>query len=48
MVGPRVRQGIAVPYMRQVDVAPTIAFWAGWDLPEAEGLALQGLFVERE
>jgi hypothetical protein len=44
MVGPRVRQGIEVPYMRQVDIAPTIAFWAGWDLPEADGLALQGLF----
>jgi predicted AlkP superfamily pyrophosphatase or phosphodiesterase len=48
MVGPRVREGIPVPYMRQVDIAPTIAFWAGWDLPETDGLALRGLFVEQQ
>jgi hypothetical protein len=47
MVGPRVRAGVAAPHMRQIDVAPTIAFWAGWELPGADGLALRGLFEER-
>jgi predicted AlkP superfamily pyrophosphatase or phosphodiesterase len=47
MVGPRVRAGVAVPHMRQIDIAPTIAFWAGWELPETDGLALRGLFEEQ-
>ena len=47
MAGPRVRAGIVVPYMRQIDIAPTIALWAGWDLPAADGLALRGLFEDR-
>jgi predicted AlkP superfamily pyrophosphatase or phosphodiesterase len=47
MVGPRVRAGVAVPEMRQIDIAPTIALWAGWELPETDGLALRGLFEER-
>ncbi len=46
MVGPRVRTGVAVPHMRQIDIAPTIALWAGWELPEADGLALRGLFED--
>jgi hypothetical protein len=48
MVGPRVRKGVVVPYMRQIDIAPTIALWAGWDLPQADGLALRGLFEEND
>jgi hypothetical protein len=48
MAGPRVRAGVAVPHMRQIDVAPTVAFWAGWDLPDAEGLALRGLFEDKD
>ena len=48
MAGPRVRAGVAVPRMRQIDVAPTIAFWAGWELPDAEGLALRGLFEDKD
>lgn len=48
MAGPGVRAGVAVPHMRQIDIAPTIAFWAGWDLPEADGLALRGLFEDRD
>ncbi|HJS73371.1 MAG TPA: alkaline phosphatase family protein, partial [Vicinamibacteria bacterium] len=47
MAGPRVRRGLAVPRMRLIDIAPTIAFWAGWDLPEADGLALRELFEGR-
>jgi hypothetical protein len=42
-----VRKGVAVPYMRQIDIAPTIAHWAGWELPKADGLALRGLFADR-
>jgi hypothetical protein len=30
--------------MRQIDIAPTIALWAGWDMPDTEGIALAGLF----
>jgi hypothetical protein len=48
MAGPRVRAGVAVPHMRQIDIAPTVAFWAGWDLPDAEGLALRGLFEDKD
>jgi hypothetical protein len=44
MVGPGVRAGIRVPMMQLIDIAPTIAAWAGWDMPQAEGLALRGLF----
>jgi len=44
MVGPGVRAGVRVPIMQQIDVAPTIAALAGWELPEAEGLVLRGLF----
>lgn len=47
MAGPRVRKGVAVPHMRLVDIAPTIALWAGWALPETDGLALRGLFENR-
>ena len=46
MVGPRVRAGVAVPQMRQIDIAPTITLWAGWELPETDGLALRGLFED--
>jgi hypothetical protein len=44
MVGPEVRHDLPVPYMRQIDIAPTIAYWAGWELGDVEGLALRGLF----
>ena len=44
MVGPGVRAGVRVPIMQQADIAPTIAALAGWELPEAEGLVLRGLF----
>lgn len=46
MVGPGIRRGIVVPTMRQIDIAPTVAAWAGWNLSSAEGLALRGLFEE--
>lgn len=46
MVGPRVRSGLRVPSLRQIDIAPTIAFWAGWELEGTDGLALRGLFEE--
>jgi hypothetical protein len=46
MAGPRVRAGVVVPEMRQIDIAPTIALWAGWELPAADGLALRGLFED--
>jgi predicted AlkP superfamily pyrophosphatase or phosphodiesterase len=46
MVGPRVRPGVRVPQMRQIDIAPTIAHWAGWNLPGADGVVLRGLFEE--
>jgi predicted AlkP superfamily pyrophosphatase or phosphodiesterase len=48
MAGPRVRHGVRIPRMRQVDIAPTIAYWAGWDLGPVDGLALRGLFEERQ
>jgi arylsulfatase A-like enzyme len=48
MTGPRVRRGVRVPRMRQVDIAPTVAFWAGWELGPVDGLALRGLFEERQ
>jgi arylsulfatase A-like enzyme len=48
MVGPGVRRGVRVPRMRQIDIAPTVALWAGWDLPEADGLALRGLFEAKD
>lgn len=48
MVGPGVRRGVLVPTMRQIDIAPTVAHWAGWKLPEADGLALRGLFEVEE
>ena len=39
IVGPGVRRGVRIPRMHQVDIAPTLAHWAGWELPSAEGLA---------
>lgn len=48
MTGPRVRHGVRVPRMRQVDIAPTIALWAGWELGPVDGFALRGLFEERQ
>jgi hypothetical protein len=48
MAGPRVRKGVAVPHVRVVDIAPTVAFWAGWDLPDADGRALRELFAPQE
>jgi hypothetical protein len=45
MVGPGVRKGVRVPRMRQIDIAPTIAAWAGWELGEVDGLALTGLMM---
>jgi predicted AlkP superfamily pyrophosphatase or phosphodiesterase len=44
MAGPGVRAGVRIPVMRQVDIAPTIAALAGWELPTAEGLVLRGVF----
>jgi hypothetical protein len=44
MAGPRVRRGLVVQSMRLVDIAPTLAFWAGWDLPATDGIALRELF----
>lgn len=44
MMGPGVRAGVRVPVMQQIDIAPTIAALAEWELPEAQGLALRGLF----
>jgi predicted AlkP superfamily pyrophosphatase or phosphodiesterase len=46
MVGPGVRAGIRIPEMKLIDIAPTIAEWAGWKMPQAEGLSLRGLFEE--
>ncbi|MFQ5789614.1 MAG: alkaline phosphatase family protein [Acidobacteriota bacterium] len=46
MVGPGVRAGVRVPVMRQIDLAPTIAAWAGWELLDTDGLVLRGLFEE--
>jgi hypothetical protein len=46
MVGPRVRLRTRVPHLRQIDIAPTIAYWAGWELPGVDGMALRGLFEE--
>lgn len=46
MVGPGVRVGVPIPVMRQIDIAPTIAALAGWELPKAEGLVLRGVFEE--
>jgi predicted AlkP superfamily pyrophosphatase or phosphodiesterase len=47
MIGPGVRAGVRIPVMRQIDIAPTIARWAGWEMPGTDGIALAGLF-ERE
>jgi arylsulfatase A-like enzyme len=48
MAGPGVREGVRVPVMRQIDIAPTIAALAGWTLSSAEGVALRGLFEREE
>jgi hypothetical protein len=48
MMGSDVRAGIRVPVMKLIDIAPTIAEWAGWAMPQAEGLALRGLFEKRK
>ncbi len=41
--GRGVRAGVRIPWMRQVDVAPTVARLAGFPLDEAEGRPLVGL-----
>jgi hypothetical protein len=42
--GPGVRPGIRIPNMRQIDVAPTLAYWMSVGLEAAQGRALVGLF----
>ncbi len=42
--GPRIRAGVRVPRMRESDVAPTLAYWMGVALPQAQGRALVGIF----
>jgi arylsulfatase A-like enzyme len=44
MAGPGVRAGIRIPLMRQIDIAPTLAALAGWELKGAQGLVLEGVF----
>jgi hypothetical protein len=41
--GRGVRARVRVPWMRQIDVAPTVARLAGVALPEAEGRAVEGV-----
>jgi len=41
--GRGVRARVRVPWMRQIDVAPTLARLAGVALPEAEGRAVEGV-----
>jgi hypothetical protein len=42
--GPALRAGLRVPAMRQIDVAPTLAYWLGARLDDARGSAMIGLF----
>ena len=41
--GAGVRQGIAVPLTRQIDIAPTVARLLGFELTEADGIPLVGI-----
>lgn len=41
--GRGVRAGVSIPWMRQVDVAPTVARLLGVELPEAEGRPVVGI-----
>jgi hypothetical protein len=42
--GPRIRAGVRIPRMRETDVAPTLGFWMGIALDQAQGRVLVGLF----
>jgi arylsulfatase A-like enzyme len=41
--GRGVRAGVRIPWMRQIDVAPTVARLLGVELPEAEGRPVVGI-----
>ena len=46
--GPSFRQGLRVPWMRMIDVAPTLAQVLGVELgPQAEGVVMVGLLAEK-
>jgi hypothetical protein len=42
--GPGARSALRIPLMRQIDVAPTLAYWLGVRLDAARGSAMIGLF----
>ncbi|MCG8417570.1 MAG: alkaline phosphatase family protein [Proteobacteria bacterium] len=46
MAGPGVRAGAVIDELPMVDIAPTIAAWAGWRLQGVEGWARSELFVD--
>jgi predicted AlkP superfamily pyrophosphatase or phosphodiesterase len=46
--GPGIRPLGAIPRMRMIDIAPTVAALLGIDLPDAHGFALVGLLEPRE
>lgn len=43
--GAGVRPGARLPLVRQIDLAPTVALLLGFDMPGAEGTALEGALV---
>ncbi|MAG29383.1 MAG: hypothetical protein CL908_00630 [Deltaproteobacteria bacterium] len=46
--GPGIRQGVEIPLIRQLDVAPTLARLLGVELGRADGLPIAGLLEEPE
>ena len=44
--GPEVRKKVSLPFVRMVDVAPTIAAVLGLDLKEASGFPMRGIWMK--
>jgi predicted AlkP superfamily pyrophosphatase or phosphodiesterase len=45
--GAGIRDGIALPLTRQIDIAPTVARLLGFELPDADGVPIVGVLSDR-
>jgi hypothetical protein len=45
LAGAGVRRGVPLPLVRQVDLAPTMARLLGFEMPDADGVALVGVLA---
>jgi hypothetical protein len=41
--GAGVRPGVPLPFLRQIDIAPTVARLLGFEMPDVDGVPIVGL-----